>query len=160
MSRKLNYISINPFFDRLYGLLKDDVKGWTKKLDVSAGTIVNRWFKGTYPGMENLQKLCEVSGKSADWFLFGTESSPMPNSSPHSLQKSPILQKAEYVLLHGDEREKTALEYGVEGVYNRVKDHKDIMKEMLDTQKEIVSLLKSDLGKMEMESKPRKKQQL
>ena len=71
MSRKLNYKSISPFHDRLHSVIGDDVQAWAKKLDVTPATITNRWYKWSYPTVDKVIKLVEISGVSSDWLLEG-----------------------------------------------------------------------------------------
>ena len=40
---------------------------------MSKGTITNRWLKGSYPGADKIKKICDETGKSADWLLTGKE---------------------------------------------------------------------------------------
>ena len=72
MSRKLKYKSITPFHDRLYETIGSDIPGWSKKIGVTPATVRDKWFKGSYPGADKIIKICNVTGKSANWLLHGS----------------------------------------------------------------------------------------
>ena len=73
MSRKLNYKSISPFHDRLFWLIGGNVDWWAEQIGVSASLIRDKWFKGSFPGVDKIIKICEITGIGADRILLGKE---------------------------------------------------------------------------------------
>ncbi len=75
MSRKLNYISISPFHDRLFSLVGDDIRGWARRLGVTPATITNRWLRGSYPTADKLIKIADHANIDFNWLLTGISES-------------------------------------------------------------------------------------
>lgn len=55
------------------------VSWWSEKLDVVPSLINARWKKGSYPNADNLIKICNLSGVSANWLLLGVGSKHLEN---------------------------------------------------------------------------------
>lgn len=71
---------LSPFHQKLISLLENDVKGWANKLDVSESVIRDRWFKGSYPGVDKIIKLATVIKKiDLNSLLIGRESASIAN---------------------------------------------------------------------------------
>jgi transcriptional regulator with XRE-family HTH domain len=134
MSRKINYKSVSPFHDRLFELMKDDVDMWAEKIGVSASLIRDKWFKGSFPGADKLMKICEVSGKSASWILFGEiKEGGEAAVYPYKERNRHFHDQAEVVLISDDNRLIDLLRASLEGVlgYMTRKQKKDQLIEML-----------------------------
>ncbi len=67
------------------------VAWWSEKLDVVPSLINGRWKKGSFPNADNLIKICQLSGVSANWLLLGIgpkniENKGMDEDTRRSLQ--------------------------------------------------------------------------
>lgn len=143
MSRKINYISISPFHDRLYSIIGDDVQGWAKKLKVTPATISNRWYKGSFPTADKVIKLVELSKVSSEWLLEGKETTGRCILPPGFDEFCTMLK--DILLQSTDEQVKHALRTNLVAFRNSI--HKDVKKQKKDKRIELLerdSIIKSD----------------
>lgn len=137
--------------------------GWKKKLagklNKNYSSIISDWINEGVP--DNFENILTDAGVDQEiWknIIVGASpltgqgekkvndsaSPPLSISSPQKDHTNSILDKVRYVLESNDEKAKAALEFSVEGVFAIVSKQNSIMEEMLNTQKQILSLLQHD----------------
>lgn len=63
---------LGKFKERLIQVLNEEQQvWWSENLEVSQSVISSGWKKGSHPRSDNLLRICEIKGISANWMFFG-----------------------------------------------------------------------------------------
>jgi len=105
--------------------MESDVKGWAKKLGVSESVIRDRWFKGSYPGVDKIIKLADDYDIDLNVFLVGKEK----NATAQSEELKNLCLDLKEILETADEVSIAALKMNMAMIKGAVKDRLEAKKD-------------------------------